>query len=297
MNLHYIKTLVLLRFLSLPLLIMLPFASYANPVYLTFANSNNTAEADYIKGNVDKPAVLIMHGFLTTNKFHTITSISKSLQDHGYTTLAPNLTLGVNNRQTSIKCNSVHTHTLESDINEIDSWVNWLVRQGYKKIILIGHSSGSQELLEYLNTKPNTHIDLAIFTSLFFFKGQEFGTLDKDILYAQDLIKKNQQTLHKYNFFFFKNNYLATPKGYLSYLKLDRNYVLNSLKNMPMPTYTIMGTADKRYQNSGTTWLDELKKTPTHLYEVKGANHFFSREYEFDLQDIVIEILKKNHSQ
>ena len=54
-----------------------------------------------------------------------------------------------------------------------------------------------------------------------------------------------------------------------------------------------MGGADKRYQEVGENWLTELRETGTHVYTIKGANHFFSNQYEFDLQDAIIEIISR----
>jgi len=77
------------------------------------------AQADYLAGDANKPAVLILHGFLTTNKFHTVVAMAKGLNDEGYSVLSPTLSLGINNRKSSIKCNSIHTHTLEQDLIEV----------------------------------------------------------------------------------------------------------------------------------------------------------------------------------
>lgn len=243
--------LIFTKLFGITFLLLLSFQSQAEMVSHKIANSNLTAEANYFDGDPNKPAVIIIHGFLTTNKFHTISAMAKVLEDEGFTTLAPTLTLGINRRKSSIKCNSIHTHTLKSDVEEIQSWVNWLIKKGHKNIVLVGHSSGSQEILEYLNTKPAKNVTKAIFTSLFYFKGKELGTLENEVIYAQDLIKKHQNQPHKYNFLFCKNNYSATPQSYLSYMKLDRQYILDSLKNLKIPTYTIMGSADKRYQSVG----------------------------------------------
>ncbi|WP_321326687.1 DUF1749 domain-containing protein [Thiomicrorhabdus sp.] len=294
MNSEKKVNLILIRLFNITLLLLLSFQSHAETVSHKIPHSNIIAEANYFDGDPKKPAVLIIHGFLTTNKFHTVVAMSKALESEGYTTLAPTLTLGINRRKSSIKCNSIHTHTLESDVEEIESWVNWLVSKGHKNIVLIGHSSGSQELIEYLNTKPSKYISKTIFTSLFYFNGKELGTLEHEIVYAKGLIQKNQNQPHKYNFLFCRNNYSATPQSFLSYMKLDRQYILDSLKNLKIPSYTIMGSADKRYQSVGLNWLDELKATGTHLIEVKGANHFFSSEHEFDLQDLIVQISQNN---
>ncbi|WP_051145171.1 alpha/beta hydrolase [Thiomicrorhabdus sp. Kp2] len=291
------KRSILIPLIFITILLSFAIESQAATVSHKLNNSEIHAEADYFKGETTKPAVLIIHGFLTTNKFHTVVAMSKSLQDEGFTTLAPTLTLGINKRQNSIKCNSIHTHTLETDVDEIQSWVDWLMSQGHQKIILVGHSSGSQELLEYLNTKPQTNITGAVFTSLFYLKGKELGTLENEIVLAKDLLSKNQNRPNKYSFLFCKNNYFATTESYLSYMKLDREYVLNSLNRLQIPSYTIMGSADKRYLSVGKNWLDEIKHTGTNLIIVDGANHFFSSEHEFDLQDRLVEIVKEISSK
>ena len=258
---------------------------------------NLTAQADYHKGDANKPAILIIHGFLTTNQFHTVTSMAQGFKDEGFTVLAPTLTLGINLRKQSVKCNSIHTHTLENDIIEIDEWIKWLELQGKKEVVVIGHSSGSQELLALLEEKPQPNVKLAIFTSLFYLNGTDLGTIPEELDYAAEALASNNTKPHKYSFLFCKNDYYATPQSFLSYHKLTREYVLNELKNLTIPHYTIMGSADKRYQSVGVNWLNELKETGTNLITVEGANHFFSSEYEFDLQENLVKIIQSNFPQ
>ncbi len=249
------------------------------------------AQADFLQGDKNKPAILILHGFLTTNKFHTVVAMSQGLNAEGYTVLSPTLTLNINQRNSSIKCNSVHTHTLEHDIMEVKDWIDWLFQKGHKNIILVGHSSGSLELLEYLNVYHDQRIKAAIFTSTFYLKGEELGTSQEDISLAEKLLQENPKKPHKYSFLFCKNNYFATPESFLSYLKLDRKHILDSIRKLDIPSYSIMGKADKRYQSVGENWLSELESTGTKLIIIDGANHFFSSEHEFDLQDELISIM------
>jgi len=162
-------------------------ATHAQEVTLAFKHIPLKAVAEYSKGDVKKPAVLILHGFLTNNQFHTITAISDTLQLEGYTTLAPNLTLGINLRRNPLSCSSIHTHTLGQDLQEIDQWVQWLTQQGHDRIILLGHSSGSQQLVEYLVSYPHPNIKQVILNSTFYLNGQEIGTRARDIEQAQIL--------------------------------------------------------------------------------------------------------------
>lgn len=272
-------------------LLLIALQAKAETIVHKIESSSLKAEADYVAGDQDKAAVLILHGFLTTNKFHTVTAMAQALQEEGYTTLTPTLTLNISQRQNSVKCNSIHTHTLEKDVLEVTEWVNFLHNKGHKKIILLGHSSGSQELIEFLNTRKEIAIEAAIFTSLFYLKGSELGTIQSEVDYAQQALKDKQNRPHKYNFLFCKSNYYAVPESFLSYLKLDRSYILDSLKNLSIPSYTIMGSADKRYQSVGENWLKALEQTGTQLIIIDGANHFFSSEHEFDLQDTLNKII------
>ena len=281
---------------GLTLLSLLLNPVFAETVTHKIEPLNLTAQAQYVEGDPNKPAILIVHGFLTTNQFHTVVSMAQGFQEEGYSVLTPTLTLGINARKQSVKCNSIHTHTLEDDITEIEEWIKWLEMQGKKEIVVIGHSSGSQELLSMLHNKTQPSVKLAIFTSLFYLNGPELGTIQKELDFAKKALANNNLRPHKYSFLFCKNDYYATPQSFLSYHKLTREYVLQELKKLSIPHYTIMGQADKRYQSVGLNWLDELKETGTNLVVIEGANHFFSSEYEFDLQETLLKILQKHAS-
>lgn len=273
-------------------LLLMSSSSFAQTA-VTDISDKLKAQAEYLKAD-SKTAVLIAHGFLTTNKFHTIQTMANGLFDEGYSVLAPNLTLNISQRSQSLKCNSIHTHTLQGDAKEINIWIDWLKKQGYENIVLLGHSSGSQELLESQVLHQDPAVKLTIFTSLFYFDGKGVDNLQADIDKAKKLIENNLDTPAKYSFLFCKNNYVATPESFLSYLTLTRENNLKTLNNLKPPSYTIIGSADKRFEMTGYDWLDELKATGTKVVMIEGANHFFSSEHEFDLQDKLIEIMAKH---
>ncbi|GKT11696.1 MAG: hypothetical protein ISEC1_P0665 [Thiomicrorhabdus sp.] len=278
--------------LSVCLLILTAFGSVkAEIVSQIIQPSKIKAVADYVVGDPNKPAILILHGFLTTNQFHTITAISNILQEEEFSTLAPNLTLRIPQRRDSIKCNSIHTNTLEDDVIEVKDWVNWLKAQGHKKIILLGHSSGSSSLLQYLHENEDSAIILAIFTSLFYLNGAELGIQNSDIAAAKLAVAAQDNYPRNYSFNFCQKNYYATPNSFLSYLKMDRQYTLDTLNSLKIPNYTIMAGEDKRYNRVGLEWLKELRATSTKLVIINGTNHFFSGEYELDFQDSLINVI------
>lgn len=267
--------------------------AFANTVTIDLPNKDLQAQARYSLGDPEKPVVLIVHGFLTTNNFHTVVAMEQGLQNMGVSTLSPTLTLGISQRKESVRCQSIHTHTLEEDIAEIQAWIDWLKHQGHSKFILLGHSSGSVELLEYLKHDSQQTITAAIFTSMFYLNGPELGTEQSHLLQAEQDISEGKKTLRKYSLLFCNKEYLATAESFLSYKKMTHEYVLSSLKALQLPNYTLMGGADKRYQKVGQDWLNDLQNTGTQLITIEGANHFFSSEYEFDLQDQISQVVEK----
>ena len=104
---------------------------------------NTAANADFRPGDKNKPAVFLLHGFMSTHNLNIIQVIAEELEDQGYTVLAPTLSLNINNRQSGINCDAVHTHTMESDVIEIGKWIDWLKNKGHNDIIMTGFSTGA----------------------------------------------------------------------------------------------------------------------------------------------------------
>src|SRR5574340_736580 len=122
--------------------------------------------AEYLDGQRDKPAVLLLHGFLQTRDFPTVATLARGLHDAGYSVLSPTLSLGIPNRKTSLACEAVHAHGLNDDVAEIARWVAWLKSQGHRSIVLVGHSFGSMQLRAYLAVRPDSAVKAYIGTSL-----------------------------------------------------------------------------------------------------------------------------------
>lgn len=93
--------------------------------------------------------ILITHGGLAHNGMEIIVNLQKELKDRGYSTLAINLSLGLNNRHGMYDCKITQRHRNEDAVNEIGVWVDWLQRQGAKRVVLLGHSRGGAQTALY----------------------------------------------------------------------------------------------------------------------------------------------------
>ena len=246
-----------------------------------------TANAEYLIGERSKPAVLLIHGFLQTREFPTVATLSRGLQDAGYTVLSPTLSLNIPSRAQSLACEAVHKHNLAEDVAEIGRWVSWLKSHGHHDIVLLGHSFGSLQALAYLSSKPDATVKGYIGTSLI---EAQIGTVSRPALIAQlenrALVKPHGLVTHSLS---FCRKYTSTPKDLLSYVRWDQARVLAALKQSPVSVKLIMGDADDML---GHDWIRALQDLQAPMVIVKGANHFMDGEHEFELLEHSLDTLK-----
>ncbi len=247
-----------------------------------------TSTAEYLIGDKNKPAVLILHGLLQTRNYLTVQSLITAISDEAYTVLAPNLSLSISNRKKSLPCEAIHNHTMEQDINEIDFWVNWLEKKGHNNIVLVGHSFGSLQLVVYTNKKNPPSVKKIITTSLIDVERTNNNTLLKSFVSkAQQQIKNNDTQLHEYPISYCKK-YVSPAKNYISYARWNKNILITEINKLSIPITIILGSGDIRLDKN---WVTRLKKANLNLIMIEGANHFFDRSHEFDMNDNVLNAL------
>lgn len=259
----------------------------------TITDKSPISQARYIEGDANKPAILILHGFLATRDFSTVTNLQNFLSFQGYPTLAPTLSLGIPLRAKSLSCDSLHTHTLDQDIAEIQGWIHWLEQTGHDQILLIGHSSGSQQLLEALAKHRPATVKAVFLTSLYFVNSESLGIRAKEIQKAKLALKTPNSKPEKYNFLYCQNDYFASAESFLSYMVSTPERVISLLNESLIPTYSIMGGADARLKLVHLDWLIKLEQTPTKLVIIEGANHFFSHDHEPTLHQTLIQLIEQ----
>ncbi len=289
---HYLPTAKMKSRLSIGFILLLSFSTSSlateKTIKLQFDNKIS-ATASYIKGEAEKPAILLIHGFLTTRNHATLKNLNIAIADEGFSTLAPTLSLDIDLRNQGLPCEAIHTHTMQKDVREIESWTNWLLAQGHKNVILLGHSFGSLHMLVYLKN-GNPAIKYAIATSLIDLE-HAIGTqkVYSQLKQARQAIKANNNALQEYKISYCKK-FVSTPGSFASYAEWDKTKILNLLSDITTPVHIVMGGSDDRMDKS---WPATLTKQGSELSIINGANHFFSNEFEFELHDKVLEILNK----
>ncbi len=269
------------------LLLLLPQAAAAERARIALG-TGLTAQAEYLSGKPSLPAVLVLHGFLQTHEFPTVATLGRGLNDSGYTVLAPTLSLGVPNRKQSLACEAVHRHSLDEDLDEIDRWVKWLTSRGHRRIVLMGHSFGSMQLLAYLTGKPDPAVRGYIAASLI---ETQIGSTPRADLIArlEDAVARGDHKLVNQPVSYCRK-YPSNPAALLSYVRWDQARIVKALNAYKGDKLLVMGGADALI---GQKWLSTLQQSGTPIAIVKGAGHFMDGEHEFDLLEHSLAQLKK----
>ncbi|HEU0188128.1 MAG TPA: alpha/beta fold hydrolase [Gallionellaceae bacterium] len=253
--------------------------------------SGITASADYRAGKTDKPALLLLHGYLQTRNFPLIYNLAEALADEGYTVLSPTLSLGINRRSQSLACEAIHTHSLSDDVEEVRQWVNWLVARGHGKIALIGHSFAAIQFLVYVMDKPAPEVSKLIFISLSDMEHKFFsqGRVDKKT--ALKLAATDKNALGNFELGFCKQ-YHSTAPAYLSYVAWTQERVLKTLPQLNIPYAAVFGDADSVVSKQ---WPAQVRQAGAPVTIIAHASHFFDDiGAEFELLNQLDHLLTKN---
>lgn len=118
---------------------------------LTLNARLETAREDWQAG----PVVLITHGTLAHNGMEIIATLQGLLMDQGLSSLAINLSLGLDDRHGMYDCAVPHAHRHTDALDEIGVWLDWLKRRGVRRVVLAGHSRGGNQTAWFAAERPD----------------------------------------------------------------------------------------------------------------------------------------------
>ena len=161
-----LRRLLMLAVLLLPVLAGAPVTStpaQAKEVSIRLGQLELLGNLELAEGkDIADGVLLITHGTLAHNRMELIRTLQELLKERGISTLAINLSLGINRRRGMYDCKQPMRHRHEDAVAEIAAWVDWLKRQGAKKIWLLGHSRGGNQTAWYAATKADPAVKKVI---------------------------------------------------------------------------------------------------------------------------------------
>ena len=266
--------------------LILPTWLYAQKVELE-TDEGYIATANFQQGDADKLPLLILHGFLQTGDFSTVKRLGDTLNESGYSVLSPTLSLGIHRRRQSLPCEAIHTHSTKTDSAEIKKWAEWLHEKTGKKLTLIGHSSGSITLLNFLDNYGTELIDRVILISMAPFSDDTGPVDEKYLKWARNDLESGYDSLFTFKLSYC-DTYPSTSSAWLSYMEWDQQKLSELTMKYSGMIDVIIGTSDNRLSNE---WRTLLESKAVKISYIEGANHFFDQAHEFDLSDTMESLL------
>ncbi len=247
--------------------------------------------------------ILITHGTLAHNGMEIVSTLQQLIKGKGWNTIAINLSLGIDNRHGMYDCAVPHTHKHEDAVAEIGAWLHWLKKKGVKKVILMGHSRGGNQIARFASEQDDPAIKGVILIAP--------QTWDEDSLsinYRQRYKKELQPILKKagdlvdagkggtmltHTDFLYCENASVTAEAFASYYahdkKMDTPFLLPSIKK---PVLVIAAGKDNIVPDLEKKISPKADGKKIQLVVVEMADHFFRDLSAEDLVDAITDFLK-----
>lgn len=289
------------------LLALQPNPIRAEEVTLEFRGLTLNANLELADGKaVSDGVVLIVHGYLAHNKMEIIRTSQRALLDNGHSSLAINLSLGVDNRHGFYDCTLPHRHLQENAVDEIAAWVDWLKYQGVSRITLMGHSRGANQAMIYVAEQRDPLVTQLVMLApgltdnIEIFYRDRYGiSVDetRNIAYRQVGAGKGKDLMPDIDLLSCPKA-LVTAESFLSYYSVDNKFrqLTNYLSEITVPTLVIAGSLDDRQPDIATVVTPLVGSHYVRLGVIEGAGHFF-RDFNTDeAMEMAVEFIDDTRS-
>lgn len=260
-------------------------------------NANLEKSGDWPAG----PVVLLTHGTLAHRGMEIIRSLQTMLAEREVSSLAINLSLGIDDRPAAMyDCPTPHTHKHTDAVGEIVAWVDWLKEQGVQKAAILGHSRGGNQVARYAAGQPDTMIKSVILVAPQTWEApyvaEDYAKRYKTSLQpllakAQELVSsgKGEELMGPMGFIYCEDT-RASAASVVSYYAADRDMdTPELLSRIDVPVVVIAGSEDNVVAGlvEKTEPLADGEKIE--LLVLDGADHFFRDLYAEEIADVVAE--------
>jgi pimeloyl-ACP methyl ester carboxylesterase len=247
--------------------------------------------------------ILITHGGLAHRDMEIITYIQNLLvKEKGYSTLAINLSLGLDNRHGMYDCKITHRHRNDDAAEEIGVWVDWLKKQGVKRVALLGHSRGGAQTALYAAEQDNELVRAVVLMAPAIRENtnangyqQHYGKPLAPVLEkAQKLVKGGKGgTVLEHIDMLNCSDTTVTADSFVSYygdeLRLDTPTLITKIHK---PLLVVVAASDEVVVGLEKKVAPLVDGKRVQMKIVEGAGHFFRDLYADDAVDTIDVFLK-----
>ncbi len=279
-----------LRLASL-LLGLAPGVAMAEPVQIKPSLTRLNANLELPPGKTASDGVVVLvHGTLSWYGQETIAALQKNLKAHGIGSLAITLSLGVDDRQRTRRCDVTHDYALAGARREIGLWLEWLAGQKTTRVDLLGFSRGGAQVAAIAPELPNVRRVVLL--------APAFATaLEQADIYQRAFghplqpelteARKNPLAVRTVDFLTCKQAPVLNATFLDGYAELPPRLAARTGK----PTLVIVAGKDEVVP-------DLAKKLPSDVKPVviDGADHFFLDLYGEEAADLVAKFLTRDQA-
>lgn len=246
--------------------------------------------------------VLLTHGTLTHAGRSTYANLQDLLAQRGVSSLAPNLSLGVNDRHGEYDCKTPHRHRHQDAVDEIGLWLDWLKTQGATQVTLMGHSRGGNQTARFSVEHPESVIKSVVLiapqtwdynTLVTEYEAKSGQSIDPIFKKAQDLVKagKGDTLINNIDFMYCKDT-SASANAVVSYYQNDPKMDTPSLlKKATLPTLVVIGSADTVVADLEEK-MQDVNNEQVQTTVIEDADHFFRDFFAEDVADQSVEFIE-----
>jgi pimeloyl-ACP methyl ester carboxylesterase len=255
------------------------------------------------EGWTDGPVILMTHGTLAHGGMEIMRGLQAMFRDRGVSSLAINLSLGLNERRGMYDCATPHVHEHTDAVAEIGAWVEWIEGQGVSEVALLGHSRGGNQVARFAAQRHDPKIKAVILVAPSIWReesaladhrkryGKELGpALER----ARALVRdgKGDTLMEGVNFLYCENTRVSAA-AFLSYYEPDpRMDTPRLIPHVDVPVLVFAGSEDTTI---GPGLIEEVEPLAdgdrVRLVVIEGADHFFRDLYSEDIADAVADRL------
>jgi len=282
-------------------LLVAPGLAHAETVTTPFnsltLNANLQATANWPAGTT----LLITHGTLSHYDSELIQTLQSLFAEQGISSLAINLSLGVDQRKGPYDCELAHRHTQEDAPTEMAIWQKWLTTKGATDIVPLGHSRGGNQTARFVANHLDPTISREILIAPALMEKQDLpdesnGARASTLAQAHSLIDAGKPGALLSTPFLYCPEATVTAASFVSYYEthseLSTRFLLEQTK---IPVLVIAGSEDTTIPGVELA-LSSLEQSGTvSVVSIDGADHFFRDLYADDLVELAVEFLARPH--
>lgn len=250
------------------------------------------------------PVLLITHGTLSHNRNEITTALQELFLENGVSSLAINLSLGLNDRHAPYDCSTPHSHKHEDAVAEINTWMAWIKEQGISHVVLLGHSRGGNQTAWFAAEHDDPIIRKVILVAPQTWS-PEYAAQSYESSYGKPLapVLEKAKTLvaagkpkaaMEHTDFIYCKDTTASAEAMVSYYapdpRKDTPYLLPKIKK---PVLVFAGTEDQVVKGLDEKLVPMAEAGEIELEVLDGADHSFRDLYAEDLVERAIEFMNE----